>query len=107
MTSAVGSHTWLVAAAYVAAGLIGGVALRAILTRLRRRAEATRWRGIALAFLRTVAPWGFVAGCTWAAVLALPLKTAYRHDVNHALLAIIIIVISIGSAKVAGEVVRN
>ena len=42
MTSAVGSHTWLVAAAYLAAGLIGAVALRAILARLQRKAEKTR-----------------------------------------------------------------
>jgi small-conductance mechanosensitive channel len=107
MTSAVGSHTWLVVAAYLAAGLIGAVALRAILARLELRAEQTRWRSIALAFLRTVVPWCAVAGCTWGAVLALPLKTAYRHDLNHLLLAIIIIVISLGSAKVAGGVVRN
>jgi small-conductance mechanosensitive channel len=107
MTSAVGSHTWLVVAAYLAAGLIGAVALRAILARLERKAEKTRWRSIVLAFLRTVVPWCAVAGCTWGAVLALPLKTAYRHDLNHLLLAIIIIVISLGSAKVAGGVVRN
>jgi len=108
MTSAVGSHTWLTAAAYLAAGLIGAVTLRAILARLQRRAEKTGWRGddIVLAFLHSVAPWCAVAGCTWGAVLALPLKTAYRHDLNHALLAIIIIVISLGSAKVAGEAVR-
>jgi small-conductance mechanosensitive channel len=106
MTSTVGSHTGLVAAGYLAAGLIGAVALRAIVTRLQRRAEGTRWRSVALAFLRLVVPWCAVAGCTWAAVLALPLKTAYRHDLDHALLAIIIVVISLGSAKVAGEAVR-
>lgn len=107
MTSAVGSHTWLVAAGYLVAGLIGAAALRAILARLERRAEKTRWRSIVLAFLRTVVPWCAVAGCAWGAVLALPLQAAYRHDLNHLLLAIIIIVISLGSAKVAGGVVRN
>jgi len=100
MTSTVGSHTWLVAAGYLAVGLIGAVALRAIAARLQRRAEGCRWRGVALAFLRLVVPWCAVAGCTWGAVLALPLKSAYRHDLNHALLAIIIVVISLGSAKV-------
>src|SRR6266568_4465666 len=103
MTSTVGSHTWLTAAAYLAAGLIGAVALRAILARLQRRAQKTAWRGddIVLAFLRSVAPWCAVAGCTWGAVLALPLKTAYRHDLNHALLAIIIIVTALGVGGLA------
>src|SRR5690348_6520807 len=105
MTSAVGSHTWLITAAYLAAGLIGAVALRAIFARLRRRAGHARWRGIIVDFLRTVAPWCVVAGCTWGAVLALPLKTAYRDDLNQALLAVVIVVISLGSAKIAGEAV--
>jgi small-conductance mechanosensitive channel len=106
MTSAVGSHTWLVAAAYVAAGLIGAVALRAILTRLQRRATSWRANDIIATFLRTVTPWCAATGGAWGAVLALPLKPGYRHDANHLLLAILIIVISLGSAKVAGEAVR-
>ena len=106
MTSAVGSHTWLIAAAYLATGLVGAVVLRAVFARLRRRAGHARWRGVIVDFLRTVAPGCVVAGCAWGAVLALPLKAAYRHDLNQALLAIVIVVISLGSAKVAGEAVR-
>jgi hypothetical protein len=32
MTGSVGSHTWLVAAAYLAAGVIGGLVLRGLFT---------------------------------------------------------------------------
>lgn len=109
MTAPVSSHTWLVAAAYLAAGIIGAIAARAIFTRLQRRAERTRWRGhdIVLAFMRSVVPWCVGVGCVWGAILALPLKAAYRFDLDHALLAVIVVVISIGSAKVAGAVVHH
>lgn len=106
--SDVSSHTWLVATAYLAAGVIGTITLRLIFTRLQRRAERTKWRAddIVTAFLRLIIPWCAATGGAWGAVLALPLKATYRHDANHALLAILIVVISLGSAKVAGEAVR-
>lgn len=109
MTESVSSHTWIVAAVYLAAGVIGAVVLRSLLTRLHRKAEQTRWRGgdILVAFLRLVLPWCLGLGCVWAKVLTLPLRTAYRDDLNHALLAAIIVVVSIGSAKVAGAAVRS
>ncbi|MCW2932484.1 MAG: mechanosensitive ion channel protein, partial [Actinomycetia bacterium] len=79
-----------------------------LFTRLRRRAENARWRGgdIVLAFLRLVTPWCIAIGCAWAAVLALPLRSAYRYDLDHALLALIVVVVSLGSAKVAGVAVH-
>ncbi len=106
--SSVSSHTWLVAAAYLTAGIIGAIALRAIFTKLHNKAQKTNWRAddIVAAFLRLVTPWCAATGGAWGAALALPLKAAYRHDANHALLAIIIVVISLGSAKVAGEAVH-
>jgi small-conductance mechanosensitive channel len=108
MTASVGSHTWLVAGAYLAAGVIGAVVLRGLFTRLQRKAEQTRWRGgdIVAAFLRLVTPWCVVTGCAWGAVLQLPLRSATRYDLDHALLAVIVVVISLGSAKVAGVAVR-
>jgi small-conductance mechanosensitive channel len=108
MTGSVSSHTWIVAAVYLAAGVIGAFALRGVLTRLQRKTEHTRWRGgdIVVAFLRLVAPWCLGVGCTWAAVLALPLRIGYRYDVDHALLAVIVVVVSLGSAKVAGAAVH-
>ena len=108
MTGAVSSHTWIVAAVYFAAGVIGAVALRRVLTRLRRKNGRPRWRGgdIVVAFLRLVSPWCLGAGCAWAAILALPLRSAYRYDTDHALLAIIVVVVSLGCAKVAGAAVH-
>jgi small-conductance mechanosensitive channel len=108
MTGAVSSHTWTVAAVYLAAGVIGALALRVVLARLHRKAAQTRWRGddIMVEFLRLVAPWCLGVGCAWGAVLALPLRSAYRYDVNHALLAVIVVVVSLGSAKVAGTLVH-
>jgi small-conductance mechanosensitive channel len=108
MTGSVSSHTWIVAGVYLAAGVIGAFALRGLLSRLHRKTEQTRLRGgdVVVAFLRLVAPWCLGVGCAWAAVLALPLNSAYRYDSNHALLAVIVVVVSLGSAKVAGAVVH-
>ena len=108
MTGSVSSHTWLVAAVYLAAGIISALVLRGLFTRLQRKAEQTRWRGgdIAVAFLRLVTPWCVATGCAWGAVLALPLRGATRYDLDHALLAVIVVVISLGSAKVAGAAVH-
>ena len=108
MTGSVSSHTWLVAGSYLAAGIIGALLLRVLFTRLQRKAEQTRWRGgdIVAAFLRLVAPWCVATSCTWGAVLALPLRSGTRYDLDHALLAVIVVGISLGSAKVAGVAVH-
>jgi small-conductance mechanosensitive channel len=108
MTGPVSSHTWIVAAVYLAVGIAGGLSLRGILSRLQRRARQTHWRGggILVAFLRLVAPWCLGVGCAWAAILTLPLRGPYRFDIDHALLAVIVVVVSLGSAKVAGAVVQ-
>src|ERR1700759_4359481 len=107
MTGSVGSQTLIVAVS-LAAGVIVALGLRGLLTRLQRKAEQTRWRGggIVVAFLRLVAPWCLGVGCAWGAVLPLPLVPAYRYDLDHALLAVIVVVVSLGSAKVAGAAVR-
>jgi small-conductance mechanosensitive channel len=108
VTASVGLHTWLTAAAYLGAGLVSALALRVLLRRLERKAQRTKWRGddIVMSFLRTVAPWCAALGCAWGAVLSLPLKPGYRYDADHALLALIVVVVAIGSGKVAGEVVQ-
>jgi small-conductance mechanosensitive channel len=108
MTGSVSSHTWIMAGAYVAAGVIGALALRGLLTRLHRKTERTRWRGsdIVVEFLRLVAPWCLGVGCVWTAVLALPLRSTYGYDLGHLLLAVIVVVFSMGTAKVAGAAVH-
>jgi small-conductance mechanosensitive channel len=108
MTGSVNSHTWIVAAAYLAAGVIGFLVLRGLFVRLQRKMEQAHWRGsdIVVAFLRLVTPWCLGVGCAWGAVLALPLRSAYRYDLDHALLAVIVVVVSVGCAKVAGVAVH-
>jgi small-conductance mechanosensitive channel len=108
VTASVSLHTWLTAAAYLGAGLVSALALRVILRKLERKALQTKWRGddIIMAFLRTVVPWCAALGCAWGAVLCLPLKAGYRFDTDHALLALIVVVVAIGSGKVAGDVVQ-
>jgi len=108
VTVSVSLHTWLTAAAYLGAGLVGGLALRFILTKLERKAQQTKWRwnDVIMSFLRTVVPWCVALGCAWGAVLSLPLRAGYRLDADHTLLALTVAVVAIGSGKVAGEVVR-
>ena len=107
MTASVSLHTWFTAAAYLGAGVVAILALRAVLTKLHRKAEHTKWRAVVTSFLRTVTPWCVGVAFLWGAVLALPFDAAYHHDLDRVLVAVIIVVVSIGSAKVAGEVVRT
>jgi small-conductance mechanosensitive channel len=106
VTASVSLHTWVTAAAYLGAGIIGALALRVIFTKLHHKAENTKWRSVLVAFLRTVAPWCAAVGFAWGAVVALPLDAGYHYDLDHALLAMIVVVVSVGSAKVAGEAVH-
>lgn len=106
MTGSVSLHTWLTVAAYLGAGVISALALRVILTKLHLKAENTKWRAVLVSFLRTVAPWCVAVGFAWGPVLALPLTPGFHYDLDHALLAMIVVVVSVGSAKVAGEAVH-
>lgn len=108
MTASVGLHTWLIAAAYLAIGLVSALALRLVLKKLERKAQQTKWHtdSIVLSFLRTVVPWCAGLGGAWGAVLSLPLSLGYRYDTDHALLALIVVVFALGCGKVAGEAVR-
>jgi small-conductance mechanosensitive channel len=107
MARSVSSDTWIVAGIYLAVGVVGGLALHWFLGRVRK-SELTNWRGgdMLISLLRLVAPWCFGVGFIWGAVLALPLRTAYRTDANHVLLGVIIVVVSLGCAKVAGAAMR-
>ncbi|HET9080841.1 MAG TPA: mechanosensitive ion channel family protein [Trebonia sp.] len=106
MTESVGLHMWLAAVAYLGTGLISALGLRVILTKLQRKAADTKWRAVVTSFLRTVAPWCAAASFAWGAVLVLPFTSGYRHDLDQALVALIVVVVSIGGAKIAGEAVH-
>ena len=106
MIATVSLHTWLTAAAYLGTGIAGALALRVALTKLHVKAQHAKWRAVVVSFLRTVAPWCVAVGFAWGPVLALPLTPGYHHDLDHALIALIVLVVSLGTAKVAGEAVH-
>jgi small-conductance mechanosensitive channel len=108
MTGSVTSHTLIVAAACLAAGILGAFALRSVIARVHSKTRLARWRGgdIVVAFVRLVVAWCLAVGGVWAAVLNLPVDSAYRHDLDHVLLATVVVVVSMGCAKVAGAAVR-
>jgi small-conductance mechanosensitive channel len=102
-------HAWIVATAYVVAGLLAAVVLRVVLRRLGGHAERTRSQAddLALSLLCWVLPCGVVIAGAWAAVLGFPLASGWRHDADHALLAAVVLAVTFGVAKTASEVVRS
>jgi small-conductance mechanosensitive channel len=108
VTGPVSLHEWIVAMINVAAGVIAAVALRLALRRLARRAQRTRWRAddMVLTLLCSVAPWGAIVGGLWAAALSLPLAPGWRGDADHALLAAVVLIATLGVARVTAEMVR-
>jgi small-conductance mechanosensitive channel len=104
--SQVSMRTWIFTAAYLFVGMLGALVIRFTLNKLHVRAEHAKWRAVLTSFLRTVAPGCFLVSFIWGSVLSLPLGTGYKHDAEHTLLAIVVVVISLGSAKVAGEAVH-
>ena len=108
MTGPVSLHGWIVVMVSVAAGVLAAVALRMVLRWLARRAQRTRWRAddLVLVLLCWVVPWGAVVGGIWAAVLGLPLTRGWRGDCDHALLAAVVLVATLGLARVTAEAVR-
>ena len=99
-------RTWIFTAAYLGVGILGALAIRFILSKLHGRAGDAKWRSMLTSFVRTVAPWIFLVSFIWGSVLSLPLGTGYKYDAEHVLLAVVVIVISLGTAKVAGEAVH-
>jgi small-conductance mechanosensitive channel len=106
VTAHLSLHTWITAGAYLGAGIVGALALRMVLTKLHGKAGNSKWRAVMTSFVRTVAPWCVAVSFAWSAVIALPLGASYRHDADQVLIATIVVVISIGTAKVAGEAVH-
>ena len=87
-------------------GIIAALVLRVILTKLHMKAEDTKWGAVLVSFLRLTGPWCLAVGFAWAPLLSLPLQPSYRHDLEHVLLTIIVAVVTIAVAKVAGEAVH-
>jgi small-conductance mechanosensitive channel len=106
VTASLNLHTWITAGVYLGTGLIGALALRMVLTKLHGKAGNAKWRAVMTSFVRLVAPWCWAVSFVWSAVIALPLNAGYRYDADHTLIALIVVVISLGTAKVAGEAVH-
>lgn len=107
LTGAFSLHELLTAGSLLAVGIIGALALRVILTKLHIKAEETKWGAVLVSFLRLVGPWWMAVGFAYGAVAALTsLQPRYSHDLDHVLLTIIVAVVTIAVAKVAGEAVH-
>lgn len=108
MTGPVSLQAWTTALIDVAVGVLVAVVLRVLLHWLARRAGSTRWRGddLLTSFLRWTAPWGSVIAGLWAAVLALPLKAGWRGDADRVLLAAVVLLATLGVARLTTDLVR-
>ncbi|MBO0821945.1 MAG: mechanosensitive ion channel family protein [Nocardiopsaceae bacterium] len=109
MTRAISLDTWITAAASVGSALVIALAVRGVIRALQRKAARTRSRvdDLALTLVRIVLPSYIVIGGVWAAVLSLPLSSGWRTDANHGLLGLLVIIITVGAARVAGQLVQN
>jgi small-conductance mechanosensitive channel len=108
VTGPVSLQTWTLAVSGIGAGVLVAVVLRAMLHRLSRRVRSTRWRGddLILTLAGSIAPWGSVVAGLWAAAVILPLNPGWRGDANHLLLAVVVLIATLGVARVTSEMVR-
>ena len=108
MTHTVSLHDWITAIIEMAAGAVAGLGIRLVLRTLARRTLARHWQEDDLIFAlpRMLLPWGGVLIGLWSAAFTLPLSTRVRADVNHALLALAVLAVTLGAARVAADAVQ-
>ena len=109
LTGPVNIDTWIAVVSSVACGVVVALALRAVIQRLQRRAEKTSWRidDMILTLVRIVVPSYVLIGGLWAAAISFPLTPAWRGDASHAMVAALLVIITIAVARIAGEMVQN
>ncbi|MFB6517097.1 mechanosensitive ion channel family protein [Streptomyces sp. NPDC056401] len=102
-------HDWLVAGIALAAGGLAGLLLRALVRWLARHALRTRWSGddIMVDALRTLAPAAAVIAGAAVAASTLPLGPRASGWVSHTLTALLILVATIGAARVVAGLVQS
>ncbi|MEV6104343.1 mechanosensitive ion channel family protein [Streptomyces sp. NPDC051940] len=102
-------HDILIAGAAVLGGLVAGFLLRLLLGWLGKGARRTSWSGDdhLVAALRTIAPWGALAGGVSIAAEVLPLKDAVRHTVQQIVVAVLILAVTVAVARIIGELVGS
>jgi small-conductance mechanosensitive channel len=100
-------HQWITAIIEVAAGALAGLGIRVTLRYLARRTEVRHWQADDLIFAlpRIVLPWGAFLIGLWAGALTIPLSNGVRADVNHGLLALAVLTVTLGAARVAADAV--
>jgi small-conductance mechanosensitive channel len=109
VTRAISLDAWVTAAASAGGALLIALAVRAVIRTLQHKAERTTSRidDMALTLARIVLPSYILIGGVWAAVLSFPLSGGWRTDADHAMLGLLVIIITIGAARVAGQMVQN
>lgn len=109
LTGSVGIGTWIAVAISVACALAAAATLRMIIRRLQRRAAQTSGQAddLVLTMVRMVVPAYVLIGGLWAAVVIIPLTRAWHSDISHAMVALLVIIITVAVARVAGEMVRS
>ncbi|WP_330329191.1 mechanosensitive ion channel family protein [Streptomyces sp. NBC_00536] len=102
-------HDWLIAGIALAAGALGGLLVRALLRWLGKHAERTRWSGddLIVDALRTLAPGAALIAGAAVATAALPLTARTAGFVNHSLTALLILLATLGAARVVAGLVQS
>ncbi|MET3987975.1 mechanosensitive ion channel family protein [Streptomyces sp. PvR034] len=102
-------HDWLIAGIALAAGALAGLLVRALLRWLRGHAERTRWSGddLIVDALRTFAPGAALIAGAAVAASALPLTARISGFVNHSLTALLILLATLGTARVIAGLVQS
>lgn len=108
VSGTVSAHTWITVAASTGGGIILALVLRVVLRVLRKPAERGRWQAenLIVTLLLAVLPPGAVVAGLWIAALASPLDRGWRYDADHALVAALVAIFTLGVAKVSGQLVH-
>ncbi|WP_055568803.1 mechanosensitive ion channel family protein [Streptomyces atriruber] len=109
MTRALTLHDWITAGIAVAAGVVAGLLLRALLRWLGERASRTRWSGddIIVDALRTLVPCAAITAGIAAAAGALPLAPRTGRNVTMTLTALLIVAGTLTAARIVTGLVRS
>ncbi|MFD5625386.1 mechanosensitive ion channel family protein [Streptomyces sp. NPDC127072] len=100
---------WMLAATAVVAGILAAFLSRMLLRWLGKHALRTNWSGddLVVAALRTLVPWGAIAGGIASAAAVLPLTPSVGHNVNRTLTVLLILVATVAAARFVAGLVRS
>jgi small-conductance mechanosensitive channel len=90
-------------------GVFLALVLRTVIRRLQRQALKTTRHidDLLVTLARIVVPSYVLLAGLWSAVAILPLKPAWHTDIGLGMKALMVLIITIGIARVAGEMVQN